>query len=193
MREARCGRPDAGSPTYARRMSPMREIRLRPLRESDLDALAANYSPDADEWNYFGARAANSLRNQFAKNGCLSDESGEPAVESPDGTLLGSVGWHEVRYGPTRACIALNMGISLLREHRNQGFGSAAQRAFADYTFSTRLVERIEASTDVENVAEQKALERAGFTREGILRHAQFRAGSWHDMVIFSRLRGDAG
>jgi RimJ/RimL family protein N-acetyltransferase len=171
----------------------MREIRLRPLQESDLDTLAANYSPDADEWNYFGPRAANHLHRQFAINGCISDENGELAIESPEGALLGSVGWNEVRHGPSRASTALNMGISLLSEHRHQGYGTAAQRAFAQYMFSTRMVERIEASTDLENVAEQKALERAGFSREGVLRHAQFRAGTWHDMVIFSRLRGDSG
>ena len=53
------------------------------------------------------------------------------------------------------------------------------------------LVERIEAETDVENVAEQRALERAGFTREGVLRHAQFRAGRWRDSVIYSILRAE--
>ncbi len=51
---------------------------------------------------------------------------------------------------------------------------------------------RIEASTDVENLAEQKALGKAGFTREGVLRGAQFRLGTWHDMVQYSRLRHDS-
>jgi RimJ/RimL family protein N-acetyltransferase len=171
----------------------MPEIRLRPLRASDLDALAANESPEADEWNYFEARAANTLHHRFATNGCISDESGQLAIESPDGELLGSMSWFEVRHGPSRACVALNMGISLLPQHRNRGYGSAAQRAFTRYMFDTRLLERIEAGTDVENIAEQKALERAGFTREGVLRHAQFRAGRWHDMVLYSRLRSDPG
>jgi RimJ/RimL family protein N-acetyltransferase len=53
------------------------------------------------------------------------------------------------------------------------------------------MVERLEASTDVGNLAEQRALERAGFTSEGTLRHAQFRDGEFHDMVLYSRLRGD--
>ena len=43
----------------------------------------------------------------------------------------------------------------------------------------------------MDNLAEQRALERAGFTREGVLRHAQFRGGGFHDLVIYSRLRGD--
>ncbi len=43
----------------------------------------------------------------------------------------------------------------------------------------------------MENVAEQKALEKAGYTREGVLRGTQFRRGHWHDLVQYSRLRND--
>jgi len=39
--------------------------------------------------------------------------------------------------------------------------------------------------------AEQRALEKAGFTREGILRGATYRAGQWHDQVIYSVLRNE--
>ncbi len=34
-----------------------------------------------------------------------------------------------------------------------------------------------------------RALERAGFEREGVLRSAQFLDGAWRDVVVFSRLR----
>jgi [ribosomal protein S5]-alanine N-acetyltransferase len=43
----------------------------------------------------------------------------------------------------------------------------------------------------VENIAEQKALEKAGFRQEGLLRSAEFRAGQWRDGWIYSRLRGE--
>jgi RimJ/RimL family protein N-acetyltransferase len=43
----------------------------------------------------------------------------------------------------------------------------------------------------VSNVAEQRALEKAGFTREGVNRQAQFRAGAYHDLVLYARLRSD--
>jgi RimJ/RimL family protein N-acetyltransferase len=52
-------------------------------------------------------------------------------------------------------------------------------------------VQRVEASTDVENVAEQRSLEKAGYQREGVLRRAQYRAGDWHDLVVYSVLRGE--
>ena len=57
---------------------------------------------------------------------------------------------------------------------------------------ATYPVNRIEAATDVTNRAEQRSLEKAGFTREGVLRGAQWRNGRWNDMVVYSRLRTDA-
>jgi hypothetical protein len=52
-------------------------------------------------------------------------------------------------------------------------------------------VNRIEATTEITNVAEQRALEKAGFTREGILRGTTFRQGRRHDQVIYSVLRDE--
>jgi RimJ/RimL family protein N-acetyltransferase len=169
----------------------MDKVRLRAVRESDLDPLTANETPELDPWNNFQIGASNRFHRRFAGNGGIGDDAGMLAVETIAGTLVGSVSWFTVQHGPSAACRALNVGISLFGEHRGQGYGSEAQRQLADYLFSTQLIERIEAGTDVENVAEQRALETAGFTREGILRHAQFRAGEWRDMVLYSRLRGD--
>jgi aminoglycoside 6'-N-acetyltransferase len=61
----------------------------------------------------------------------------------------------------------------------------------AAYLFDTYPVMRVEASTDIANIPEQKALEKAGFTREGIMRGAQWRGGQWHDLVLYSKLRGE--
>ena len=38
------------------------------------------------------------------------------------------------------------------------------------YLFATTLVNRLQAVTDLENLAEQRVLERIGFRREGVLR-----------------------
>ena len=52
-------------------------------------------------------------------------------------------------------------------------------------------VNRVEATTDVENYPEQRSLEKAGFVREGVARGSQWRGGAFHDMVTYSRLRTD--
>lgn len=50
---------------------------------------------------------------------------------------------------------------------------------------------RIEAATEVGNVAEQRALEKAGFTREGVLRSTGWWDGAYRDGVWYSMLRTD--
>lgn len=166
-------------------------VRLRALREEDLDVLTAQETAELDPWNNFEIGASNRFHRRFAENGGMAENLGMLAVETTSGELVGSVSWNIVQHGPTAACRALNVGISLFAEHRGRGYGSTAQRLLADYLFSTRTVERVEASTDIENLPEQRALEKAGFTREGVLRHAQFRAGEWRDVVLYSRLRSD--
>jgi RimJ/RimL family protein N-acetyltransferase len=60
-----------------------------------------------------------------------------------------------------------------------------------DYLFAHTPVVRLEAHVRTDNPAECRSLEKAGFTREGILRSAQFKNGAWRDLVLFSRLRQD--
>jgi [ribosomal protein S5]-alanine N-acetyltransferase len=60
-----------------------------------------------------------------------------------------------------------------------------------DYLFAHTPVQRIQAVTHAENVAEQKSLEKAGFQLEGVLRACEFRAGRWRDGHLYSRLRDD--
>jgi len=43
----------------------------------------------------------------------LSEEAGTLAVETAEGTLVGSVSWFTIQHGPSLACQALNLGISL--------------------------------------------------------------------------------
>jgi RimJ/RimL family protein N-acetyltransferase len=112
-------------------------------------------------------------------------------VGNHDRQPIGHVTWHEVHYGPNPESAAWNIGINLIPEARGHGFGSEAQRLLARHLLATTPLNRVEAITDVENAAELGALARAGFTREGVLRSAHYRAGGWHDVVICSVVRGE--
>ena len=57
--------------------------------------------------------------------------------------------------------------------------------------FRHTATNRVEAHTDVDNTAEQRALEAAGFQREGIIRGAQWRDGAYRDGYLYSILRSD--
>jgi RimJ/RimL family protein N-acetyltransferase len=140
--------------------------------------------------DFFGWTPTNAFARRFAADGMLSEDHGNLVVEVA-GETVGDVSWFAVHHGPPPHGRALNIGIALLAEHRGKGYGTHAQRLLVDHLFATTRVERLEASTDVTNLAEQRALTKAGFTREGVLRHSQWRAGAFHDNVLFSRLRGD--
>jgi RimJ/RimL family protein N-acetyltransferase len=168
-------------------------VRLRDVTIDDVELLDYWEAPDqSGAFNDFGPRPRKPLREQLAKGPLRGEGGGTVIVERvSDGVPVGTVSWHTVMYGPNAASRAFNIGIALVPEARGQGLGREAQRLLAAELFATTDVDRVEASTDIENVAEQRALEKAGFVREGIQRGAQFRAGTRHDLVTYSRLRTD--
>lgn len=168
-------------------------VRLRPIEQADLAALEAEAN-DVDAqgfYNMFGLRRSNTFESSFNEHGFLSDHYGMLRIVTHDGAAIGSVTYHQVAYGPNSASRTYNFGINIAAAQRGQGYGTEAQRLLADYLLATYPIMRVEASTDISNIPEQRALEKAGFTREGVLRRAQWRAGEWHDLVVYSKLRGE--
>jgi RimJ/RimL family protein N-acetyltransferase len=169
-------------------------VRLRDVTLEDAD-LVDRWSADPrvrGEFNDFDMERSPVDRDALAKGPYRNERNGQVIVERLDtGEPVGSVGWHKERYGPNEPSEAWNIGITLIPEAREHGFGPEAQRLLADYLFATTSIDRVEASTDVDNTAEQRALEKGGFVREGILRGAQYRRGARHDLVNYARLRSD--
>jgi RimJ/RimL family protein N-acetyltransferase len=159
---------------------------------ADLPYFEQDATAESDPWNFFGFRTPGRPTRQFHENGLLDPDHSQLVVEL-DGQLIGDVGWRAIDYGPLpQAGQAMNIGCTLLPEHRGHGYGTVAQRLLVDYLFETFAINRVEAHTDIDNLAEQRSLPKAGFTREGVLRGAVWRSGAWRDMISYSRLRGDA-
>jgi RimJ/RimL family protein N-acetyltransferase len=173
---------------------PTPRVRLREITLADAD-LIDGWGADpatAGAFNDFGGTHELVDRVALANGPLRNERNGQLIVERvTDARPLGSVGWHRVSYGPNPGSDSWNVGIALLPEARGRGYGVEAQVLLAAYLFATTEVNRVEAQTDADNVAEQRALEKAGFTREGTIRGAQFRAGAYHDLVVYSRLRTD--
>jgi RimJ/RimL family protein N-acetyltransferase len=163
--------------------------RLRPARPDEAELLAAWREDVQSEYEEWGDPPPGvPVDAPWPKPPGM----GELVVTDGHDVPIGTVGWHQVLHGPGAGSIALDIGITLRRAARGHGHGARAQRKVAEYLFRTYPVHRVQASTDVTNVPEQRALERAGFLREGVLRGAQWRAGDWHDLVSYARLRTDA-
>jgi RimJ/RimL family protein N-acetyltransferase len=84
-------------------------------------------------------------------------------ITRKDGELLGMI---EVRPNGHRA----NFGYVLARPYWGKGFVPEAIAALVKITFGRPNICRMEATCDVENKASARALEKSGFSREGLLR-----------------------
>lgn len=112
-------------------------------------------------------------------------------ISDARGTVLGRLTFHQVAYGPNRRSIAWRIGVTVVPEYRGRGIGTRAQRMITDELFAHTDAWRVEADTDVENTAERRALLAAGFSEEGVLRGARWRAGRRRNVVMFARVRSD--
>lgn len=168
------------------------QLRLRPVREDDLDLLDRFLTdPEAcGEFQWQGWRDPRTFRRRWDEDGMLGDDKGMLMVVSGDESL-GFVGWRKVV--SFRTSYYWNVGIQLLPEARGRGVGTRAQRLLVRYLFAHTSVTRIEAQTETRNLAERRALEKAGFTSEGVSRSVVFRDGEWRDGVRYGVLRGDVG
>ena len=164
------------------------QVTLRRALPADADLLDAWARPEfTGAFNRFGMPYR--PYRQLIEENALVGEHGGTLIVLADGEPAGTVSWRSVRYGPTQESVAWNIGINLIPDARGRGFGPDAQRALAEYLLANTAVNRIEAMTDVDNTPEQRALEKAGFAREGVLLGAQFRDGAWHDLIVYSRVR----
>lgn len=165
---------------------------LRPPVPDDADVLDRQNTPKgAGEENWHGYRSPGQYRRRIESGELISEDRGMLAVVDDDDRVVGDVSWVRLLNGPPPHGYCWNIGVWIAPEHRGKGHGAAAQRQLADYLFANSYYERVEAGTEASNVGEQKALEKAGFTREGVLRRACWRDGDWRDMVVFSKLRGE--
>lgn len=134
---------------------------------TEIEPLADYFQQQADDWAQEAGRYAYMIR---------LTETGE---------LMGSIGL--VRNGPKAV-----FGYVLGRKYWGQGYMTEALRALVEWTDTQPDIFRAWAICDVENPASARVMEKAGMTREGILRR-------WHvapnvspdprDCIVCARVR----
>ncbi|HSZ42956.1 MAG TPA: GNAT family protein [Trebonia sp.] len=167
------------------------QVTLRPVAEDDLTVVQDMMDdPEAlGEFEWTGWHDRHMWRRDWDRNGLRGEDPGIFMVARGD-ERLGIVSF---RRKGMAAAFYWEIGIALLPAARGHGYGAQAQRQLVRYLFTHTPVNRIEAWTEAANIAEQRSLERAGFTREGVRRGAGWRGGAWRDVVLYGILRAEAG
>lgn len=165
-------------------------VLLRPLDERDLSAIGrAVNDPEIRRW--FDLRTRTPDDYLATKRGRWTDGTGASFavcdVTRPD-TCLGHVFIERDDDGRG------SVGYWLLPAGRGAGRATRALRLIATWALPEMGLARLELHTDPDNVASQRVAERAGFTREGVLRAFKSRAdGTRADAVVYSLLLQDRG
>jgi [ribosomal protein S5]-alanine N-acetyltransferase len=107
--------------------------------------------------------------------------------QAPDGAGVGMIGLH-LAAGDTGAA---EVGYWLARQARGRGAATIAVQLVSRWAFTEVGIERLSLQTAPGNVASQRVAERAGFTREGLLRAWMPTPGGRRHSVMFSLLATD--
>ncbi len=169
------------------------ELHLRPPELEDAETLHRAFNDDGilvpGDFP-FDAPTLDSVREMIGEQLPAALESGTlvplVTVDEASGRILGGAALHRV----DRERSIGEIGYWLLPEARGHGVATRVARIVAEWGFDLGL-QRIEAMTLPENTASQRVLERAGFTREGVLRSLPRQRGGRGDMILFSLLPGE--
>jgi RimJ/RimL family protein N-acetyltransferase len=164
-------------------------VNLRVLEKEDID-FAVECFMDVDFWGEYSPISEQRSKSEMIKrfdnpsNFAILTEWKEFIVQKKDGTIIGLI-FHMVNqpYGH------MEIGCFLVPSERGKGYGAEATQLMVDYLFLSKNIVRIQTHTNVRNEPAQRALEKAGFTKEGTVRKAQLVRGVWNDYYLLSILR----
>jgi RimJ/RimL family protein N-acetyltransferase len=142
---------------------------LRLPSMDDASAIFTGWTQDPEVTRYLTWRPHQRIeQTQEFIQGCISAWQGErrfpyviPLKES--GEIIGMI-------DPRIQGPKVGIGYVAARAHWGKGYITEATRAIIDWSLWQPSIYRVYATTDLENIASQRVLEKAGMQREGILR-----------------------
>jgi len=158
-----------------------KNVNLRVCEKEDLP-LVAEWLNDLEFLGVFNPLIQQSKMKLEKRYDKLTPEERWFIIEKKDGSKIGEIG-----HFPEGKLLAI--AYSLIPSERGKGYCTEAVKIMVDYLFLSRDIVRIQAHTDVRNVASQKVLEKTGFKKEGTMRKYIFTRGEWRDEFLYSILR----
>ena len=170
------------------------EVRLRLMTEADVDdVVAAVQDPDVKRYTTVPDPYTDDDARHWQRISRAGLDSGTDfatlIVDTGDGALLGAVGLHGIDPVSGR-CAA---GYWVAPWARGRGAAARGLDLICGYAFAELEVSRIELWIEPGNLPSLRVAERAGFSREGLLRSFAVIAGERRDMLMYSRLAGEPG
>jgi RimJ/RimL family protein N-acetyltransferase len=114
-----------------------------------------------------------------------SGEAYDFVITDSSARFLGACGLNQINRDHRFA----NLGYWVRSADTGRGVAGTAVRHLAEFAFSSTDILRLEIVCAVGNTRSQRAAEKSGATREGVLRDRLFLHGRPHDAVVYSIVR----
>jgi ribosomal-protein-serine acetyltransferase len=165
-----------------------KRLTLRPFETEDAgDLLEATRDPELLRWMPWApGHTLTQARDWCTVHAHANPEEQLNLAIVASGRFCGAVGLNRAAWASGR----VEIGYWIAPWARRQGYAAEATCGVAAYAFAKGLY-RIELLAATGNIASQRVAERAGFTREGVLRRVLIIPGGRSDAVIFSLLKGE--
>lgn len=110
-------------------------------------------------------------------------------LDAASGEVAGTTSYHDVEAVDRGLCIG---GTWIGAKWQRTGVNTEAKLLLLDRAFGDLAAERVAWHTDDRNERSQRAIERLGAVREGVLRRHRLRPdGSFRDTVVYSLIRSE--
>jgi ribosomal-protein-alanine N-acetyltransferase len=107
-----------------------------------------------------------------------------------DGAVVGRATLNEIVRGPLQSA---SLGYFVDERRNGRGFASRATAEMVSIAFGELGLHRVQAGTQLENLASQRVLAKNGFLQYGYAPGYLLLAGQWRDELLFQRLATDRG
>lgn len=166
-----------------------RHVRLRPLDPADVDALV-EVARAGDLWDLFYANVSMLKTPERWLAAVMRERDYGRAlpftVETPDGQVVGATRLMRLAPGHRRLEIG---GTFYAKAVQRTGVNTEAKRMLLAHAFEVMDCQCVQIRTDLLNLRSQRAIERLGARRDGVLRGHQVMAdGRLRDTVVYSIL-----
>ena len=165
----------------------MSRVELVPLRDADVERLARAREAEAGSMGFpdaFGPAELAELRERVSRSGEFDGTELLLGIRS-DGRLVGEVQARQPRMGLPPGVFELGIDVFEATD-RGRGLGTEALTLLLARLFDRERAHRVQATTDVDNVAMRRVCERTGFAFEGVLRSFMPTANGPRDYAMYA-------
>jgi RimJ/RimL family protein N-acetyltransferase len=167
-----------------------KQIRLRHVRERDLDALYDIHTDISTRGDFYpaGTYSEPAFRKEFQETGFWKNDEGLLLIVDDHDSLLG-----EIEFFRTLNYLdELEIGYRLYSpEYAGRGVMTEALGLMTAYLFEQKRFNRIRLIIHPDNAASRRIAEKCGYRHESTMRGAWFHRGRHHDAEVYAMLRED--